>query len=62
VKVSIHAIHPDPKFLSLLAILQYLIDHPGCEARDVKREVFRAISICGKLADQYASPAEGALE
>lgn len=36
-------------FLSLLSILQYLIDNPNCHVSKVKREVFNAISICGKL-------------
>ena len=36
-------------YLTLLSILQYLIDNPGCSAREVKREVFKCISICNKL-------------
>ncbi len=39
----------DPQLFSLTAILQYLIDHPDCPVREVRREVFRAISICNKL-------------
>ena len=49
------AIQYDPAYLVLLAILQYLIDEPGCSVRVVKREVFRAISICNKLKAQYTS-------
>ncbi len=49
------AIHEDPMFVSLLSILQYLIDTPDCPTTTVKREVFRAISICNKLRDQYAN-------
>lgn len=50
----VDAIHEDPMFLSLISILQYLIDNPDCEVSTVKREVFRAISICNKLKARYA--------
>lgn len=50
----IMAIQYDPIFLSLLSILQYLIDHPDCEVCVVKREVFSAISLCNKLKERYA--------
>lgn len=43
----------EPAFLSLLSILQYLIDFPECTQREVKREVFRAISLCNKLKAMY---------
>ena len=45
----------DPQFLSLLAILQYLLDHPECTVKKVRREVFSAISVCNKLKAQYMS-------
>lgn len=48
------AIQDDPLFVSLLNILQYLIDNPECSLVVVKREVFRAISICNKLKARYA--------
>lgn len=54
----VDAIHNDPLILSLLSILQYLIDTPDCETAEVKREVFRAISICNKLKAKYAGNAE----
>lgn len=57
-KELIEAIHEDSLFLSLIAILQYLIDNPSCEVPAVKREVFRAISICNKLKARYAVPVE----
>lgn len=44
----------DAAYLTLLVILQYLIDNPECTVREVKREVFRAISICNKLKASYA--------
>ena len=48
------AIHEDSLFLSLISILQYLIDHPESDVAFVRREVFRAISICNKLKERYA--------
>lgn len=42
-------------YLTLLAILQYLIDNPDCSVTEVKREVFRAISVCNKLKSIYAN-------
>ncbi len=56
----LEAIHNDSLFLSLLSILQYLIDTPNCEVSTVKREVFRAISICNKLKARYTLPSAGA--
>ncbi len=54
-KELIEAIHDDPMFLSLISILQYLIEnHPSIETGVVKREIFRAISICNKLKARYA--------
>ena len=44
----------DPQYLSLLSVLQYLQDNPSCPIRDVRREVFNAISICNKLRDKYS--------
>lgn len=56
----VKAIHNDPLFLSLISILQYFIDHPSLKVHTVKREVFRAISICNKLKARYAiTPDEG---
>lgn len=53
-KALVVAIHKDSLFLSLISILQYLIDHPEREVVFVRREVFRAISICNKLIERYA--------
>lgn len=52
-KGLVSAIQNDASYLTLLSILQYLIDHPECSVREVKREVFHAISICNKLKAQY---------
>lgn len=46
-------IHDDAMFLSLLSVLQNLIDHPGSSVSTFRREVFNAISICNKLRDRY---------
>ena len=54
-KGLVSAIQNDASYLTLLSLLQYLIDNPECTVREVKREVFRAISICNKLKAQYAS-------
>lgn len=51
------AIQNDASYMTLLAILQYLIDSiddPECTVMVVRRNVFRAISICNKLKLQYA--------
>lgn len=53
-KGLVNAIQGDASYLTLLSILQYLIDNPDCSVKEVKREVFRAISICNKLKSQYA--------
>lgn len=49
------ALQNDPHFVTLLAILQFLIDHPDSSHQVFKREVFKAISICNKLSAQYAT-------
>lgn len=49
------AIHDDSNYLTILAILQYLIDNPDCGVSEVKREIFRAISICNKLQSKFLS-------
>lgn len=42
----------DSMYMSLLSILQYLIE-TDCDTPIVKREVFKAISICKKLQMKY---------
>lgn len=51
----IAAINNDPRYVSLISILEYLIQHPDCDYHIVRREVFRAISICNKLQAKYAA-------
>lgn len=52
-KELVETIRCDAQFLSLLSILESLISQPDCEVPVVKREVFRAISICNKIIDRY---------
>ena len=47
-------LHDDPMFLSMINILQYLIDTPECDVEDIRRNVFNAISLCNKLSKLYA--------
>lgn len=54
----IDAIHDDSEFLSILSILQYLINHPDSEIAVVRRNVFGAISKCNKLCTKYAKTRE----
>ena len=42
----------DELYLSLLSILQYMIDN-DCEVAVVKSDVFKAINICKKLQKKY---------
>jgi len=43
----------DAFYLSLLSVLQFLLDHPDCPVRVVKREVFKCINICNKLKARF---------
>ena len=52
----IKCVGSDSMFMSLIVILQCLIDRvedPYFTKLEVKRKVFNAISICHKLADRY---------
>jgi len=51
----IEAIHEDPMFISLVSILQYLIDHQDSDVPVYRREVFKAISICNALKARYGA-------
>ena len=50
----IDALSNDAMLLSLISILQYMIDN-DCDTPVVKREVFKAISICKKLKKKYCN-------
>ena len=49
----IQGIKNDSGYMSLIAILQHIIDDPEYPVPKVKREVFKAISICNRLKNQY---------
>lgn len=53
-KSLINVIDNDPSYLTLLSILQHFIDNPQCPVKEVRREVFRAISVCNKLQNKYS--------
>lgn len=42
----------DSMYLTLLSILQFLLEN-DCDTPVVKREVFKAISVCKKLRSKY---------
>ena len=58
----IRPLDSNPMFMTLLSILEYLLENPDCEIQEVKREVFKAISICNKLKrlDMSTDAREGA--
>lgn len=49
----IRALGRNTGFLSLLNILTYFIDNPDCEDDIIKSDVFKAISICKRIAKEY---------
>lgn len=53
-KNVIAAINNDGLFLSLISMLQDLIDHPDYDHAKVRRTVFNAISVCNKLISRYS--------
>lgn len=48
------ALNNDELFLSLLAVLQYMIKN-DCDINTIKCEVFKAINICKKLQKKYGA-------
>ena len=52
-------VHNDAAFLTLLATLQYLIDHPEAPVSKFRSEVFKSISICNKLRARYCAVNKG---
>lgn len=53
-KNLIENIRYDHSYMTLLCILQYLIDNPDCKIPDVKREIFKAIRICNEISERYS--------
>lgn len=43
----------DGQYLSLLGILQYIVDNPSCDVAKVKSDVFKAINIIKRLQKKY---------
>ncbi len=54
----VSSLSDSPFYMSLLSILQYLIDTPSCSIAEVRREVFNAINICYKLKSSYGTADE----
>lgn len=52
-KELVESINNDPSYMTLLSVLQYLIDNPKEKQTVFRREVFRSISICNKLSATY---------
>lgn len=48
-KGVIPELREEPDFLTLLSILEYIIENPNCPIDDIRSEVFHAISICKRL-------------
>ena len=55
---GLRAVMPDVSrsvaFVMLIGLLEYMIEHPHCDVKVVRREVFHAISLCGKLKASVA--------
>lgn len=49
----IESINNDPSYLTLIAVLQYLIDNSFESPLVFRREVFHCINICNKLSALY---------
>ena len=52
-------LHDDGMYLSLLGILQYMLDHPDSDVSVVRSDVFKAIDIIKKLQKKYTGPEMG---
>lgn len=52
-KELVKALKYDSDYVTLLAVLQFMIDNPDCPVDDIRREVFSAISICYKLRSNH---------
>lgn len=53
----IHALKDDPQYLTLLSILQFMIDN-DCDVATVKSDVFRSINILKHMQARF-KPEEG---
>lgn len=57
-KALIVALNNDAQYLSLLSILQYMIDN-DCDVATIKSDVFKAINILKHMQKTYASSGKG---
>ncbi len=58
-KDLIPSIRDDSRYLTLLMILEFLKREPSPSVKEVKREVFRAISVCNQLEAMFAEEVIG---
>ena len=56
-KALIRALDSDGRYMSIISILQYMIDYP-CDISVTRSEVFKAIDILKKLIATYADGGE----
>ena len=49
----------DSSLMSIISILQYMIDHPESQVAEVRREVFHAISICNRMKKRLGEVQDG---
>ena len=54
----IEALEYDAQYMSLVAILQYMIDHE-CDVSIVRSDVFKAIGILKRMREKYTTVPEG---
>lgn len=57
----IPALKDDGTYVEILCILQYLSDNIynlDCDYKDIRREVFHAISLCNKMQSHYMNGGE----
>lgn len=45
----------DSSYMTLLSVLEFLIDTPSYPVSEVRREIFHAISICNKLSNHFST-------
>lgn len=54
-KEVVDALQSDAMYLSIISIVQYFIKDPWADIPDVRREVFKAISLCKDLSRKYGA-------
>ena len=56
---ALPGIGDNASFVTLIGLLQYLIEHPHCDVKIVRREVFHAIDLCGRLKEAINGGGDG---